>query len=140
MTKSEMYMVEVVMQYLWREAYEAGLFGLYPPDRGAKVEDQWKDNHKARDKRIKVLIEAAGLKSDVEDNISNLVINSTNHIHDESIKIKMAEIWVEEKSNAEKMAALFGFGYGVAMCDIIDTMGLYKDFKDKVKSELREKE
>ena len=59
-------MVEVVMQLLWGEAYEAGLFKQYPPIRvkGAKVEDQWKDNHKLRDEHIKRLIEAAGLKVD----------------------------------------------------------------------------
>lgn len=64
MTKSEMNMVEVVMQLLWGEAYEAGMFRQYPPIRGARVEDQWKENHKARDERIKRLIEAAGLKVD----------------------------------------------------------------------------
>ena len=68
MTKSEMNMVEVVMQLLWGEAYEAGMLRLYPPDtaRVAILEDEWKENHKARDERIKALIEAAGLKVEEE--------------------------------------------------------------------------
>ena len=81
-----------------------------------------------------------GYESIIKEELKKIVRSAKNDLTDEKFKATMTEMWEKEKKDIEKMSAIYGFGYGAAIWDIMDAMKLSKEAREEIIAAINEKE
>ena len=81
-----------------------------------------------------------GYESIIKEELKKIVKAAKNDLTDEKTKATMTEMWEKEKTDIEKMSAIYGFGYGAAIGDIMDAMKLSKEAREEIIAAINEKE
>ena len=73
-----------------------------------------------------------GYENIIKEELKKIVKASKNNVIKEQTKAVMADVWEKEKTDIEKMSALYGVGYAAAIWDIMDAMNLSEEAREEV--------